>query len=66
ISRSQLLLIPGWSYTDYKAQGATLPKVVLDLASARGLQNAYVMLSRAPAACKVGILHWFSPQRISS
>ncbi|KIK76881.1 hypothetical protein PAXRUDRAFT_168539 [Paxillus rubicundulus Ve08.2h10] len=66
ISRSQLPLIPGWSYTDYKAQGATLPKVVLDLASARGLQNAYVMLSRAPAACKVRILCWFSPQRISS
>jgi len=37
--------MPGWAFTDYKAQGASLQTAILDLASARNVQHAYVMLS---------------------
>jgi hypothetical protein len=49
ISCSQLPLIPGWAFTDYKVQGTSLESVIVDLYSVRGLQNAYVMLSRVKA-----------------
>ncbi|KAN0088120.1 hypothetical protein V8E55_006741, partial [Tylopilus felleus] len=45
ITRSQLPLVPAWAFTDYKVQGASMDSVIVDLASARGIQNAYVMLS---------------------
>ncbi|KAF8336600.1 uncharacterized protein EI90DRAFT_2912087 [Cantharellus anzutake] len=43
--RSQLPLLPAFCITDYKSQGKTLPKVILDLESAHSIQSAYVMLS---------------------
>ncbi|KAF8421889.1 hypothetical protein L210DRAFT_3389757 [Boletus edulis BED1] len=66
VSRSQLPLVPGWAFTDYKVQGASMPNVVIDLASANGIQNAYVMLSRATGLQHLGILRWFSPHRVFS
>lgn len=46
ISCMQLPLLPAWGFMDYKVQGTSMKKVIIDLASARGVQNAYVMLSR--------------------
>lgn len=66
INRCQLLLIPAWAFTDYKVQGASLPAVIVDLASVRGIENVYVMLSRAPSMAKLGILRWFPSHCIFS
>ncbi|KAF8136453.1 hypothetical protein EV363DRAFT_1158675 [Boletus edulis] len=66
VSRSQLPLVPGWAFTDYKVQGASMPNVVVDLASASGIQNAYVMLSRATGLQHLGVLRWFPPHRVFS
>ncbi|KIJ11375.1 hypothetical protein PAXINDRAFT_32898, partial [Paxillus involutus ATCC 200175] len=51
-------------FTDCKVQGVTLKKVVVDLVSARGLQNTYVMMSHALSTAKVGVLRWFRPHHI--
>jgi ATP-dependent exoDNAse (exonuclease V) alpha subunit len=64
ISRSQLPLIPGWAFTDYKVQGASLESVIVDLYSAQGLQNAYVMLSRVKSLCRLGVLCYFPPHHV--
>ncbi|KAF8426460.1 hypothetical protein L210DRAFT_869163, partial [Boletus edulis BED1] len=64
VSRKQLPLAPAWAFTGYKAQGASMPNVVVDLASARGIQNAYVMLSRATGLRHIGVLRWFPSHRI--
>jgi ATP-dependent exoDNAse (exonuclease V) alpha subunit len=64
ISRSQLPLILGWAFTDHKVQGASLESVIVDLYSVRGLQNAYVMLSRAKSLCCLGVLCYFPPHHV--
>ncbi|KAF8125572.1 hypothetical protein EV363DRAFT_1175844 [Boletus edulis] len=64
ISRTQLPLVPTWVFTDYKAQGTLMLNVMVDLTSARGIQHAYVMLSRATGLQHVGVLHWFPSHRI--
>lgn len=66
IYHSQLPWIPAWAFTDYRVQGSTLNAAVIDLASAHGLQNGYVMLSRVKSFSRLGILHWFSPHRVVS
>ncbi|KAF8433752.1 hypothetical protein L210DRAFT_812138, partial [Boletus edulis BED1] len=66
VSRTQLPLVPAWAFTDYKVQGASMDRVVIDLASARGIQNAYVMLSRATCLKKLAVLRWFSSHRVFS
>ncbi|KAI6014876.1 hypothetical protein PISMIDRAFT_113920, partial [Pisolithus microcarpus 441] len=63
ISCHQLPIIPVWAFTDYKVQGTSLQKVVVDLASAGGVQNAYVMLSRASSLSNLAILRSFAPHR---
>ena len=55
--------MPGWAFTDYKAQGASLQTAIVDLASARNVQHAYVMLSQATSLKNLAILWQFSPQR---
>ncbi|KAF8317825.1 uncharacterized protein EI90DRAFT_2844218, partial [Cantharellus anzutake] len=52
--------------TDYKAQGLMLPKVIMDLESARSCQSAYIMLSHATALSNLLILHPFSQRRITT
>ncbi|KIO03799.1 hypothetical protein M404DRAFT_50473, partial [Pisolithus tinctorius Marx 270] len=49
--------------TDYRAQGTTLDKVIIDLASARGVQHAYVMLSCAHSLSNLAVLWPFSAHR---
>lgn len=45
ISRRQVPIVPGWAFTDYKAQGTSLQRAIVDIASARNVQHGYVMLS---------------------
>lgn len=59
VTRLQLPLVPAYSYTDYKSQGWSLDKAIVDLASARSLQGVYVMLSRVKSIKGLGILRWF-------
>lgn len=44
--RTQLPLTPGFAFTDYKCQGRTLEKTVVDLAEGATSTGIYVMLSR--------------------
>ncbi|KAF8344257.1 uncharacterized protein EI90DRAFT_2831495, partial [Cantharellus anzutake] len=62
----QLPLLPAFCITDYKSQGRTMPKVILDIESARSIQSAYVMISRATALENLLILRPFNPKRIMS
>ncbi|KAG1851054.1 hypothetical protein DFJ58DRAFT_716736 [Suillus subalutaceus] len=52
----QLLILLGWAFTDYKIQGSTMPKVVIDFTGAKSLQSIYVMLSQASCLEDVVIL----------
>ena len=60
ISRQQIPIVPGWAFTDYKAQGASLHTAIVDLASARNVQHGYVMLSRAISLRNLAILRQFT------
>lgn len=64
VSRIQLPLIPAYAYTDYKSQGRSLEKAVVDLASARSLQGVYVMLSRVRSIQGLIILRWFPATKV--
>jgi ATP-dependent DNA helicase PIF1 len=64
VSRSQLPLLPAYSYTDYKSQGRTLSHAIVDLESARSLQGSYVMLSRVKSLANLAILRNFKRERI--
>lgn len=63
VSRKQLPLLPSYSYTDFKSQGRTLDRAIVDLATARG-QGVYVMLSRVKTLDGVAILRWFPSTKI--
>ncbi|KAF5338632.1 hypothetical protein D9611_012774 [Ephemerocybe angulata] len=62
-SRRQIPLIPAYSYTDYKSQGRTLQRVVVDLTSSQG-QGVYVMLSRVTSLKGLLVLRWFPQTKI--
>ncbi|KDR81276.1 hypothetical protein GALMADRAFT_48308, partial [Galerina marginata CBS 339.88] len=49
--------------TDFKSQGRTLRRAIVDLATARG-QGAYVMLSRVKSLSGILILRWFPPNKV--
>jgi len=59
----QLPLLPSYAYTDFKSQGRTLTKVIVDLATARG-QGIYVMLSRVKSLQGLAILRYFPANKI--
>ncbi|KAG8742906.1 hypothetical protein FRC10_000765 [Ceratobasidium sp. 414] len=63
ISREQIPLIPAYAFTDYRAQGQTLPYVIIDLAKPPngGLTpfNAYVALSRSRSMKQCRLLRDF-------
>ncbi|PPQ76270.1 hypothetical protein CVT26_009844 [Gymnopilus dilepis] len=62
-SRVQLPLIPAYAYTDFKSQGRTLLRAIVDLYSAKG-QGVYVMLSRVTSLQGLAILRWFPPSKL--
>ncbi|KAG1770828.1 hypothetical protein EV702DRAFT_924254, partial [Suillus placidus] len=63
---TQLPILPGWAFTDFKVQGNSLSPVIVDLTCARSLQSIYVMLSRASSLRNVGILRWFFSKTLRS
>lgn len=63
VSRKQLPLLPAYSYTDFKSQGRTLDRAIVDLSTARG-QGVYVMLSRVKSLKGIAILRWFPSTKI--
>ncbi|PPQ74673.1 hypothetical protein CVT26_005519, partial [Gymnopilus dilepis] len=63
ISRWQLPLLPAYVYTDYKSQGRTLKRAIVDITSAKE-QGVYVMLSRVTSLSGLAILRWFPPSKI--
>ncbi|KZO98155.1 hypothetical protein CALVIDRAFT_463614, partial [Calocera viscosa TUFC12733] len=52
--------------TAHKAQGATLDRVIVDLAGCKGTEAPYVMCSRARSLDGLLVLRAFSPARIQS
>jgi ATP-dependent exoDNAse (exonuclease V) alpha subunit len=66
VSRAQLPLLPAYAFTDYKAQGRSLKKVIIDLNGSRSLQSVYVMLSRATSLSSMAVLRNFNPRTIYS
>lgn len=65
VNRTQLPLLPAYSFTDYKSQARTLKHVVLDVASAASLESAYVMVSRAVGMNNVLLLRPFPLSKIN-
>ncbi|KAJ7286217.1 hypothetical protein C8J57DRAFT_1216440 [Mycena rebaudengoi] len=65
ISRTQLPLVPAYAYTDYKSQGRSLQRVIVDLASARSLQSLYVMISRASSLKAVAVFRNFTASKVN-
>ncbi|EAU80232.1 ATP-dependent DNA helicase PIF1 [Coprinopsis cinerea okayama7 len=61
--RRQVPIVPAYSYTDYKSQGRSLDRVIVDLETARG-QGLYVMLSRVRTLEGLLILTWTPSVRI--
>lgn len=64
VSRQQLPLVPAYAYTDYKSQGKSLTKAIVDIESAMSIQGVYVMLSRLRTLDGLLILRPFSVAKI--
>jgi hypothetical protein len=64
IERTQLPLQPAFAMTDFKSQGRTLARVILDLSCCSGSQSPYVMLSRATSIKGIRILQDFPLSKI--
>lgn len=62
--RKQLPILPAFSFTDYKAQGKTLPNIIIDLQSCTRLSSAYVMVSRATSLSGLLILRPFDANKV--
>lgn len=57
-------MLPAFAFTDYKAQGRSLERIVVDLSCAHSLQSVYVMLSRVVGLNRVLILKWIPPHKV--
>ncbi|KAH9855861.1 hypothetical protein C2E23DRAFT_704920, partial [Lenzites betulinus] len=64
VTRRQLPIIPAYAYTDYKSQGKSLTKAIVDIESAKSLQGIYVMLSRVRSLEGLIILRPFSVAKL--
>ena len=65
VNRTQLPIVPAYCYTDYKVQGRTMDRVIVDLQSARSLHGIYVMLSGVKGLKSVAVLRRFTAATIS-
>ena len=65
ISRTQLPLLPAYAFTANKIQGQSLQHALVDLASVKGIQALYVMISRAVSLNNLAVMHWFPPRIIN-
>ncbi|KAH9852943.1 hypothetical protein C2E23DRAFT_709153, partial [Lenzites betulinus] len=64
VSRKQLPLLPAYAYTDYKSQGKSLTRAIVDIESANSLQGIYVMLSRVRSLEGLLVLRPFSVAKL--
>lgn len=65
MKRSQVPLAPGFAMTAHKAQGLTLPRVIVDLASCKGTESPYVMVSRCTSLNGLQIMRPFPISKIT-
>ena len=65
MKRFQVPLAPGFAITAHKAQGLTLPHVIIDLASCRGTEPPYVMVSRCKSLDGLLVMRPFSISKIT-
>ena len=65
IKRLQVPLAPGFVMMAHKAQGLTLPRVIVDLANCRGTEFPYVMVSRCPSLDGLLIMRPFPMSKIT-
>ena len=65
IRRTQVPIIPAFAMTAHRAQGQTLPNVIVDLQSCQGSESPYVMLSRVTSLQGLLILRPFARNKIS-
>ena len=63
--RTQVPIVPAFAMTAHKAQGQTMERVVIDLASCKGTEAPYVMLSRTVSLEGLVILRDFPFTKIS-
>ncbi|KAF8798283.1 hypothetical protein BYT27DRAFT_7055534, partial [Phlegmacium glaucopus] len=65
LERRQLAIVPGYAFTDYKAQGQTLAYIIVDIAKPPSGKlspfNVYVALSRSRGRQTIRILRDFDP-----
>ena len=66
IRRTQVPVVPAFAMTAHKAQGQTMPSAIVDLASCRGTQAPYVMVSRVTSLDGLMILRPFDKKKICS
>ena len=59
VSRSQLPLLPAYTYTANKIQGQSLKHALVDLKSAQGTQALYVMIFHTMVLDNLVITRWF-------
>ena len=64
--RWQLPLTPAFAFTDYKCQGQTLKKVIIDLAGDNSKNSTYVMLSRVQKLEDLLILRPFKDSALNT
>lgn len=64
IRRTQVPIIPAFAMTAHRAQGQTLPSVIVDLQSCQGSESPYVMLSRVTSLQGLLILRPFARNKI--
>ena len=61
----QIPLTPGFAMTAHKAQGLTLPRVIVDFVSCRGMESPYVMASRCTSLDGILIIRLFPTPKTS-
>ena len=66
VTRRQLPMTAAYAFTDYRAQGQTIPRVVVDIAHTpsgqMSLFNAYVALSRSRGRETIRLLRKYDPE----
>ncbi|KAF8809982.1 hypothetical protein BYT27DRAFT_7209905 [Phlegmacium glaucopus] len=66
LERRQIAIVPGYAFTDYKAQGQTLECIIIDIAKPPSGTlspfNVYVALSRSRGRKTIRILRDFDPE----
>ena len=65
MKRTQVPLAPGFAMTAHKAQGLTIPHVIVDLTDCRGTESPYVMISRCPSLDGLLIMRPFPASKIA-